>query len=318
MIKKLGFAAALAFSLSQGAFAGITFNATFTANVNTNFGGNAAAAESAFLAAANNIGSHYTDNININITVDGVAGTGTLGSSSQSVFGLSYAALYNAVLADATSADDATATGSGGSLGGNGTANSAADFVAGAHGWWATRSQLKALGLLADDLSNDGTITFGAGFAYTFNGPIAVGAFDFQAVAAHEISEIMGRIGISGQTIGGSSGYTLVDALSYSGAGTRVIGNGAGAFFSINAGNTLLKGFNDQAGNGGDSRDWAAGSNDAFNAFGTTGVSNPVTAVDFRILDAIGYDAAVPEPATSALLGSALLVLGVVVRRRKQ
>ena len=51
---------------------------------------------------------------------------------------------------------------------------------------------------IPDDLSDDGGTTFGAGNPFTFSGAIAAGTFDFQAVAAHEISEVMGRIGLSG------------------------------------------------------------------------------------------------------------------------
>ena len=288
------------------------FTPTFTAAFNTNFGANAAAAQAAWIAAANILGSNITDNIHINVTVDGVAGTGVLGESSTFLQSVTFLNLYNHLVSDATSADDFTATGAGGSFA-NGV-----DPI-GSTTWYVSRVQAKALSLIADDLVNDGTVTFGAGFSYTFSGAIAPGTYDFQGIVLHELTEIMGRIGISGANISGSPGYSLLDAISYSGAGTRVIGNGANANFSINSGATLLKAFNNQVANGGDSRDWASGTNDSFNAFSSSGVANGLSAVDLRLLDVIGYNltSPVPEPGSVTLLLSGLAGI-FYVRRRKQ
>ena len=81
-----------------------------------------------------------------------------------------------------------------------------------------------------------------------------------------------------------------MDAFSFSGPSVRNPGMGTNANFSIDNGNTLLKGFNPQTLNGGDCRDWASGTNDAFNSFAATSVANPVTGVDLRMTDVIGYD----------------------------
>ena len=72
----------------------------------------------------------------------------------------------------------------------------AADPTNGAGTWLLTRAQAKALGFIPDDMSDDGGTTFGAGQPYTFSGAIIAGTFDFQGVAAHEISEVMGRVGL--------------------------------------------------------------------------------------------------------------------------
>jgi hypothetical protein len=291
------------------------FTPTFTAAFNTNFGANAAVAQAAWLAAANILGSNITDDIHINITVDAVAGTGTLGSSSTNIASVSFLSLYNALVADATSADDFTVTNPGGSLA------DGVDPLGGAsdHLWWVSRVQAKALSLLADDLVNDGSTTFGAGHNYTFSGAIAPGTYDFQGVVLHELTEVMGRVGISGGIISGKPGYTAVDAYSFSGPGARVLGNGANANFSIDSGASLLKAFNNQSANGGDSRDWASGTNDAFNAFTSTGVLNGLSAVDLRILDVVGFDlgSPVPEPGSVTLLMSGLVGLAYLRRKRR-
>lgn len=297
--------------------ANLTITPTFTANFVTNFGANAVAAENAWIAAANVFESNFSDNIHINITVDAVAGTGVFGQSSTFLNSFSYTTMRNAVVADAKTVDDATAIGAGGSV-------SAADPVSGTHTWWVSTAQAKALGLIADNLNNDGTTTFGTGNPFTFSGPIAPGTYDFQGVAAHEISEVMGRLGISGGTIGNdSNSYSLLDLFSYTGPGARGLTAGANENFSIDNGTTLLKLYNNALQNGLDTRDWAPGTNDSFNQFSNSGVVNPVSAVDLREMDVIGYDlqqqSVVPEPSNlllAAVGGLAFAGYGWWRRRR--
>jgi hypothetical protein len=324
MTRKLAGLSALAaaFTVLAGgpAQAGLVITPTFTANFNADFGSNATAAQNAWIAAANVFETNFSDNIHINITVDAVPGTSVFGASFTFLNSTSYANLRNLVVADAKTADDATAVGSGGSV-------TATDPTNGAGTWWVSRAEAKAIGLIHDDLSNDGTTTFGAGNRFTFSGPIAPGTYDFQGIAAHEISEVMGRLGISGGTISGHpNSYSLIDLFSYTGVGARGLGRGGNNpfnQFSIDNGTTLLKAFNAAAVNGLDSRDWAGGTNDAFNQFSSSGVVNPVSDVDLRLMDVIGYDrvsqAVVPEPATlaPALSGIALLGLVAAWRRRR-
>ena len=294
---------------SVPAFAALTITPTFTANFSTNFGANAAAAQAAWNAAAGVFTTNFTDNIHINITVDAVAGTGVFGQSNTGLISTSYANLRNLVVADATTASDAIAIGAGGSM-------TVADPATGTHTWWVSRSQAKAIGLIADDLSNDGTTTFGAGNSFSFSGTPGAGFYDFKGIAAHEISEVMGRLGLKGGTIGGNvNSHSLTDDFSYTAATVKDINGGANNNFSINDGTTLLKLWNNNVANGLDSRDWASGTNDAFNQFSSSGVVNPVSAVDLQLMDVIGYDlVAVPEPATFVV---GMLCLGVGLARRR-
>lgn len=241
--------------------------------------------KSAAAYAALQFTSRYRDPIDVNIKVTAVAGTGTLGMSSTPIFSTTYASLRPAFVSDSKTADDATALGANGSL-------PAADPIGTTHLYVVTRAQRKALGLAVNDLTNDGTFTFGGGFSYTYDpfGRVAAGKIDFIGVAMHEFSEIMGRIGIMGQNIFGQADYMAFDLFHFTGAGTRGLTNGAGRFFSIDNGSTLLKGFNNAATNGGDLQDWASGVNDTFNAFSNSGVLNDLTTVDIRNMDAIGYD----------------------------
>jgi hypothetical protein len=294
---------------------GFVINPTFTAAFNANFGANAAAAQASWIAAANIFTANFTDPIQVNLTVDAVAGTGVFGQSSTALTGFAtWGGLRPFVVADAKSADDNTSIGAGGSV-------TAADPSGGAAGaWWVSRAQAKALGIIGGiDATTDGTTTFGAGNPFTFAGPIAAGTYDFKGVAAHEISEVLGRLGISGGTISGfANSYSLIDAFSYTGPGARGLGKGAGNNFSIDNGTTLLKLWNNALQNGLDSRDWAPGTDDSFNQFSNPNVVNPVSPVDLRLMDVLGYDLiTVPEPAAGTLL---LGGLGLVVflRRRVQ
>lgn len=256
---------------------------TFTANFTTFFAANAAAAQAAWKAAAQVFMDNFNNSIHINIQVDAVAGTSVFGESNSSLSSIAYADLRARMVARAKTENDRIALGPGGSM-------TAADPTSGNGTWWLTRSQAKALGVIPDDLANDGMTTFGAGNPFTFSEPIAPGTYDFKGIAAHEISEVLGRIGLSGGTLGSTpNSYTLLDNFSYTGPGTKGLGNGAGNHFSIDNGTTLQKLFNDAASNGLDSRDWAPGSNDAFNQFSAPGVVNAVSAVDLQLLDVIGY-----------------------------
>jgi hypothetical protein len=188
------------------------------------------------------------------------------------------------VVADAKTQNDRIAIGPGGSM-------TVGDPTNGTGTWWLTRPQAKALGVIADDMADDGTTSFGAGSPFTFSGAIAAGTYDFQGIAAHEISEVMGRMGLSGETVGNTANsFSLIDNFSYTAPGTKGLRGGPGNNFSIDNGTTLLKLWNDPIVNHLDSRDWAPGTNDSFNQFSDPGVVNPVSAVDLQLMDVIGYD----------------------------
>lgn len=304
-----GFALAAALAAVQTARAAMVITPTFTANFNANFGANAAAAQASWIAAANVFTTNFNDNIHVNIIVDAVTGTSVFGQSNYFLNSTSYSNLRAKVVSDAKSADDLTAVSPVGSM-------TLADPTGGAGTWWVNRAEAKAIGLIADDFSNDGKTTFGTGNSFTFSGAIAGGTYDFKGIAAHEISEVLGRQGISGGTIGSTTNsYSLLDNFSYSNVSTKGLDNGPGNNLSIDDGTTLLKLFNDVVANGLDSRDWAPGTNDSFNQFSSSGVVNPVTAVDLRLMDVIGYDI-VPEPSGGILTG--LLCLGAATLRRRR
>ncbi len=257
---------------------------TFTANFTTNFGAHAAAAKAAWIAAASVFTRNFSDNIHVNIIVDAVAGTSVFGQSNTGLISITYANLRARVAADAKTHNDQVAISPSGSM-------TVTDPTGGTGQWFLTRSQAKALGVIPDDQVNDGKTTFGAGNHFTFSGPIAAGTYDFQGIAAHEISEVMGRLGLSGNPLGSvPHAYSLIDNFSYTGPHHKGLNGGPNNNFSIDGGTTLLKLWNNPLINHLDSRDWAPGTNDSFNQFSSPGVVNPVSAIDLQLFDVIGYD----------------------------
>lgn len=305
----------LALSLAAGTAVhatGLTINTTFDATVTGR--GDAAQWISAWNYAVGEFTSRYSDPITINLTFQAGGGLGGSGTALQFIGGANnYAAMKTALLADSKSANDATAY-----------ANLPSTDPTGGRSFVASFANAKALGLrAANDPANDGTITIGTGNTYTFdpNNRAVAGAYDFIGVAEHEISEVMGRIGILGQTLGtGRQLNDPLDLFGYSAVSTLNLNqNQAGVYFSIDGGVTHLKIYNDHT-NGGDDKDWASGQgDDSFNAFGATGAKQDLTAVDLASLDVIGYDSvSAPVPEASAFLPLAFGVLGLLVANRNK
>jgi hypothetical protein len=123
-----------------GTASALTINLTYDPDA-TFIAAGLSAADIVAMKAANTFAalqftSNFTDNVNIHVTA--VAGTGTLGMSNTSLVSVAdYAALRNALAADATTADDATALGAGGSL-------PAADPIGTAHTYLVSRAEAKA------------------------------------------------------------------------------------------------------------------------------------------------------------------------------
>src|SRR5215469_9642893 len=128
---------------------------TFTTGFETNFGASATAARAAWNAAAKVFTDAFSDPIHINITVDAVTDSKVFGESSMGLVKISYDDLYDQVTGYASTQNDAVAIGPGGSM-------TRADPTNGTGTWKLARAQAKALGHISDDMSNDGTTTFGS------------------------------------------------------------------------------------------------------------------------------------------------------------
>jgi hypothetical protein len=187
-------------------------------------------------------------------------------------------------------------------LSADGFAFSAANEPTGAQ-FFITSADAKAMGLVDPVAGLDGFIGFGSlsgtGFSWNTKGT-ATGPkqFDLLAVAEHEISEVMGRLGLEG-TAGLN---TPLDLYNYQSPGVLALSPNGG-YFSINNGQFNLGNFNDAAVNGGDIGDWASvasikqsgtlglakGSFDAYDAFAYPGVNGQVSLSDVIEDAALGY-----------------------------
>lgn len=141
----------------------------------------------------------------------------------------------------------------------------------------------------------DGFCGFGSGNSYTFNtvsgGLVTPGTFDMWGVMAHEVSELLGRFR-DGKALGAGQHYPL-DLASYTAAATRAFAGTTGnSYFSVDGGITNLEFFNTNASF--DFVDWAGAHVDCANAIGSTGTSQPWTAVDMTTMDILGYQAGPP------------------------
>lgn len=243
----------------------------------------------AVLAAVNWLESQIIDPITLNIAVgygevNGSAlGSNALGASQTYLTSVSYSGLVNALTADATSATDSSVVAS----------MPATAPVSG--NLWVSAGEAKALGLAAaNTTSTDGFVGFSSSLPFTYDntGGVASGTYDFNGVALHELTEVMGRMLFTGGSLGSyTNNYMLMDLLHYSAAGVHDFSASTPGYFSADGGTTNLGTFNTVS--GGDAGDWGSSmGNDAFNAFSNSGVVNAATAADLSVLDAIGWNLA--------------------------
>ncbi len=173
--------------------------------------------------------------------------------------------------------------------------------------FFITSAQAKDAGLINSYSSGtDGYIGFGSGFHWNVNSTTGAagtgtgtGQYDLQSVAQHEITEVMGRIEMQGQTFNGARTYTTTDLFNFASQGHLEL-SGGGGYFSVDDGTTHLGNFNNATANGGDIADWASGSltasgtgltggyQDLFDAFGYSGINGAMSQDDVQIVGALG------------------------------
>jgi len=288
---------------STGAVAAITTTGSpFVVNITWDSSVSSAPSQfqPAVLAAVQYLESQIRNAVTLNVSIGwgevggSSLGNYTLGASQSYLRNVSYSSLRTAMIGSVTSSDDASAAAS----------LPASSPVSG--NYWTTTAEAKALGLSsATSTSTDGFIGFSSSlpFSWSPSSGIAGGSYDFNAVALHEFTEVMGRMLLTGATIGSTANsYMPLDLMHYSGLGQRDFLASTPGYLSIDNGATNLGNFNTVS--GGDAGDWGATmGNDAFNAFSNSGVVNAISASDLTALDVMGWarDGVAAAPVTGAL-----------------
>ena len=316
-----GAAVIAVFTAGQPAQANLVITPTFDSSITSD--PNAASIEGVINTAISTYEADFTDPINITIKFQEM--TSGLGQSNTTLYKINYSDFYNALVADAKSANDATALASLP----NGSAAGSPNPVTGSTTINVKTADLKALGfngaLFPPIGGFDGTIGLNTHLT-TPGSPGGSLQYSLLAVTEHEIDEVLGL----GSDLPGGGFFNdpaPEDLFRYDSAGNRsyTTNSTAKAFFSIN-GTTDLAQFDNQN-DGGDFGDWQSNplpsgvSPKVQDAFATPG-ANPALSVELVALDVIGYDpaqvVAAPEPGTLALLGTSMLGFAALRRRRRQ
>ena len=270
-----------------GSSGSLEINLIWDASVRT--AANASAIEAAVVAAAKIFTSTFSNAVVLNIAVGlgevdgGSLPTGAVASSENNVYLESYSAVANA-LGTADAALMASGQMSHTAISGT-TALSAGSFL-------VTSAEAKVLGLSTGLFSVDGYIGLAAGSSLFYgSGKIASTQYDAVGAAAHEISEVMGRISLAGEALAPyAHAYSTLDLFRYVSAGHLDV-TPAAAYLSLNGGASNLDAFNGSL-SVGDYGDWAtstATKTDAFDAVGAQGVLYTVSATDLLEVAALGY-----------------------------
>jgi VCBS repeat-containing protein len=273
---------------------GLVINVVYDASVSNAPAGFTADVQS----VVNYFESHFSNPVTITIDVgygevDGYSlGSNALGESITYFDQVSYAQLQSALASNL-------------SANGNSAAAATLPATSPVNGqWWVSTAEAEALGLTSASNNPDGYVGFSSTaniFAYNDANGVPGSQYDFMAVVAHEISEVMGRQMFDGtNAFGTGASYDPLDLFHYSAPGVRDF-TGYSGYASADGGKTSLDSFNTV--HGGDLADWASSAgNDAFNAFANPGVVNSVTPSDLSELNLLGWDPAASTPPTTPVV----------------
>jgi len=241
--------------------------------------------ESAAIAAAKLYTQYYSNPevINVHIgygEVDGYRlGQGALGESMSYGYLDSYSQVLSELKGDAGSSTWAAQADL--SLPATDPTNGGKFFV--------STAEAKALGQISGTgTATDGYIGLSSIYPldYTPNTTPAFNQYDAFGIFAHELSEVMGRVGSVG-SIFGAGIYTPLDLFRYSSPGTRDLTAGPG-YFSIDNGTTNLGTYNNPQ-NGGDASDWIPTLQGDSYGSGYAGVQAVVSPTDIIENAVLGY-----------------------------
>lgn len=328
--------AAVALVAASPSYANITFNVTYGTSI-TGLS-NAVAIETLITNTLAVYTANFSDPITVSLEFDNMASG--LGQSSYVEYtGTSYSSFRTALAGDATSANDATAIAN--------LPNTSTDPVLGNTNIDLKSANGRAIGLSTPAATTnvndpgacfvagtyDGCIGINFGLTTTGNGTPFPGSYDAQAVLEHEIDEVLGLgssllnvscggVACDSTTISAfANQISPEDLFRYTLAGSRTFVSGQtcsaitnDAYLSIDGGATQINQFN-QSCNGGDFGDWIQHGTAQVQDWAATPGATPSLSTELIALDVVGYDSALPEPATFGLVGGVLLGAAMLRRR---
>ncbi|MDB5483576.1 MAG: Ca2+-binding protein toxin [Caulobacteraceae bacterium] len=261
---------------------------------------NAATVEAAFTTVANQFDAAFSTPVTIKIGVSwgkvngSSLGTGNIAASQSSLTGpFAYSDIVDAFQANAAAnPGDANMV--------SAAANLPTISPAGSLSYELPYAEAQALGYLPASINpNSGYVGFSSAVKWDFNGAdgVTAGAYDFQGLAAHEISEVLGRItGLHGTQ---PTYATMFDALRYAAAHVSSFSFSSAAYLSVDGGVTNLGQFN-LAGSG-DRSDLYAIKGDAQDAALSSGTLYGLSNSDLIALDVLGWGSWAPTGSGGAI-----------------
>jgi hypothetical protein len=263
---------------------------------------NAAAVEAAFTNVVNQFDASFSTPVTVKIGVSwgkvggSSLGTGNIAASLTPLTGpFAYSDIVYAFQADAAAnPGDANMV--------SAAKNLPALSPAGSRNYELPYAEAQALGYLPASMNvTSGYVGFSSTVSWDFNAAdgVTAGAYDFQGLAAHEISEALGRItGLHNTT---PTYATMFDALRYSAAHVSSFSFSSAAYLSVDGGVTNLGQFNISG--GGDRSDLNAIKGDAQDAILSSGTAYGLSSSDLIALDVLGWGSWSPT-ASGGTIGS--------------
>ena len=283
----LVFSAAVAVSaVAASSASALTIVPVYDASVTSR--ANAAAMESAFAAVAGQFDASFKTPVTVKIGVSmgkvngEPLGAGDISSSQTLLTGpFSYGEIKGTLqsLAAAQPANGPLASAA---------AKMPAKSPAGALPYEIPYAEAQALGYLPAKINPDsGYVGFSTSVAWDYNSGngITAGDYDFEGLAAHEISEVLGRL--SGLESAEPTFATVFDMFRYSAPGVPNFSYSSPAYFSTDGGVTSRGLFN--IAGGGDRGDWNPIVKDAQDATLAPGAGYVLQNRDLVALDVLGW-----------------------------
>ena len=302
----------------------LTIAPTFDASVS-------APAKSAIETAISTIDSLYTNPGTISVYFEMQDNSSFVGESAYEYYLDPYANFEARLTADATAnpSNSVLATGLAHLASGNQPGSGGAVLVTSAFARLVL-DEYAAPGVQIGTTDYDGEIVLSDYYNLNYTTTPVAGAYSAIATAEHELDEVLGGGGagsalnfianedaIGNHTFDNDIG--VLDPYRYSAPGVKSFtpSSSATSYFSVNGGTTDIVAFNQNGAS--DYGDFAA-NGDVQSANGTPGIVPAYTASspEAAMMEAIGYDGAVPEPASIVLLASGAAGIAWIRRRRNR